>query len=108
MSDGNPEKTSSYSRYPRPNGNGKWLDLVKTIINSQIGGWIIACVVFAIMARWVIQDRAAVYAELSSLRMQAMPMIAESKQIALENKAALAEATRLLEKINRKVNPQDN
>ena len=76
------------SRFPSPS-NGGWAGALKTVLQSQVGGWVIACVVFGFIAHWVVQDREAVYADLANLRERAMPVLYENQKIARENQAML-------------------
>ena len=81
---------SSYS--PR---NGNLIEALKTILQSQVGGWIIACVLFAFLARWVIKDRAEVYSDLAKLRETAMPAILENRRVTLESQIILNETKKI-------------
>lgn len=76
------------------NGNGKAaiLETLKTILASQVGGWIIAVSAIGALSWWIIKDREMVYDDIHSLRDRAMPLIMESKAIAVQNQEAIEEA----------------
>lgn len=86
------------------NGGGKWSELLKTILQSQVGGWMMACVAFSAMAWWIIQDRAALYQDIHSLRDKAMPMIIETKEIADDARNISLENNRVLSEIRSYLN----
>jgi hypothetical protein len=43
---------------------GKYIRIIKLILSSQVGGWFMACLVFAVVAKWVLDDRAKTYDQL--------------------------------------------
>jgi hypothetical protein len=67
------------------NGGSDKIRLFKAILNSQVGGWIAACLVFAFVARWVSNDRNLVYQDLWRLRKEAIDQLTEMKAILYEN-----------------------
>ena len=76
--------------------NGKWSDVVKAVLTSQIGGWLVACIIFFIVARWALRDRTAVYEELSNLRSNVTPMIVDTKAMTVENNRLVHEVKTML------------
>lgn len=61
-----------------------WTDVIKNVLQSQVGGWIMACLLFAIVAWWMSEDRATVYEDLRGLREKAMPLIIENNELLKE------------------------
>ena len=82
-------------------GNGKTtlLETLKTILQSQVGGWVIACLAFGAMAYWIIKDREIVYQDIHNLRDKAMPMILETKAIAEEARDVSTQNNAILSEI---------
>lgn len=93
------------------NGNGKTntiIEMLKTILASQVGGWVLACTAFAVVSYWTIQDRQIVYAENIRIRGEAMHTINEIQKLignasgrALENNEIIREAQKVTEDNNR-------
>jgi hypothetical protein len=79
-------ESSSTSRFPAPNGGNKWLGVFKLLINSQVGGWVAACLIVLFMMWWVSRDRNLVYQDLWRLRKEAIDQLASLKVMAEENK----------------------
>jgi hypothetical protein len=86
------------------NGGSDKVRLFKAILNSQVGGWIAACVVFAFVARWVSNDRNLVYQDLWRLRKEAIDQLAEIKVIIYENNQIAKQIMAKLDWSNRQQN----
>jgi hypothetical protein len=76
------------------NSGSSWAEILKAIMASQVGGWVIACIVFAFVIRWVIHDRAEVYKDVANLRDKAMPAIVVTEETVLRNEKLLQEIAR--------------
>lgn len=63
---------------------GTLVESLKAILQSQVGGWVIACCVTVAVGWWVVKDRELVYKDLHGLREKAMPLIIESNHILKE------------------------
>lgn len=74
------------------NGNNTIVGTFKTILQSPVGGWVVALIGFAALSYWIVQDRAVIYNDMQNLRTEAMPLIRDSKKLAEENKEAIDEA----------------
>lgn len=81
------------------NGGGKWTELLKAVLASPMGGWLMACIAFSAMAWWIIKDREMVYQDIHSLRDKAMPLITETKSVADEARTISYENNRILGEI---------
>ena len=79
---------------------GRILDALKTILQSPIGGWIIAIGVVCYMGWYTMQDRQAIYRDLTHLRETAMPLLTENQRLTLENHENAAVGKRLAEDNN--------
>jgi hypothetical protein len=80
---------------------------VKLLINSQVGGWIAACLVFAFVARWVSEDRNLVYQDLWRLRKEAIDQLASVKTIVQDTNTVARENKDLLKQVLNKMEWQD-
>jgi hypothetical protein len=89
------------------NGNGKSgtiLEALKQILQSQVGGWLLACFAFAFMTWWTLEDRKVIYADMARLREHGMALIMETHDAvsaarggASDNKTLILEAKRMTE-----------
>lgn len=86
------------------NGNGKWTDLFKTVLGSQVGGWVMACVAFGLVMHWTIRDRSEMYRDLQKLRHEAMPLITKTEQIVDQAKTVTEDNNRILQEIRSMMN----
>ena len=91
-------------------GNGKGgtiLEAFKSILQSQVGGWVLACLAFGFMSWWTIQDRATIYADMAKLREHGLELIMETRDAvalarggAAENKVLILEAKKVTDENN--------
>lgn len=88
------------------NGSDK-LRFLRLLINSQVGGWIAACLVFAFVARWVSNDRNLVYQDLWRLRKEAIDQLAAMKIIVEDNNRVVRENNELAKQVLNKLEWQD-
>ena len=80
---------------------GRLLEALKTILQSPIGGWIIAIGVVCYMGWYTMQDRQVIYKDLMHLREQAMPLLTENQKLAEENLESIKSAKLITEDNNR-------
>jgi hypothetical protein len=83
------------------NGGSSWGEVLKTVLQSQVGGWVIACVVFAFVMHRIVLDRASLLKDLQGLRDKAMPSIVSIEQTTLRNE-------KLLQRIADKIGIDEN
>ena len=91
------------------NGGGKWSELLKTVLQSQVGGWMMACIAFSAMAWWIIKDREVVYHDLARLRAETLPVILETRKVVDDARDISADNNRILSEIRSYMNiPLEN
>jgi hypothetical protein len=64
--------------------NGGFLEFFKSILSSQVGGWVAACLIVAAMAWVTYKDRQLLYKEVTDMRSKAMPLIEENNRMGKE------------------------
>jgi hypothetical protein len=93
-----------------PNGTdgikGGFIEALRTILSSPVGGWALAVCVVAYMGWLTMKDRQIVYGDLARLRETAMPLILETKAVSEKNQRMLEDQQRTLAEINRKLDKQ--
>lgn len=60
------------------------LDAFSAVLQSPVGGWVMACVVVAGMAWVTFKDRQIVYKEMVQLREKAIPTVEENNRMLKE------------------------
>jgi hypothetical protein len=93
------------------NGNGKGgnvLEAFKSILQSQVGGWVLACLAFGFMTWWTLEDRKVIYADMARLREQGMAVInatheavGAARGVGTDNRALILEAKKMTEDAKR-------
>jgi hypothetical protein len=63
------------------NGGGGILEAFKAILQSPVGGWVMACVIVAAMAWITFKDRETLYKEIIQLRSELRPLVQEDHQM---------------------------
>jgi hypothetical protein len=83
---------------------GSILEAFKTVLQSQVGGWVLACVAFAFMAWWTLEDRKVLYTDMARLRENGMELIMETHEAVAaargagaDNKVLILETKKLTE-----------
>jgi hypothetical protein len=89
------------------NGNGKGgniLEAFKSILQSQVGGWVLACLAFGFMTWWTLEDRKVIYADMARLREHGLEVINATHEavgavrgVGAENRALILEAKKVSE-----------
>jgi hypothetical protein len=94
--------------------SGTILEAFKTVLQSQVGGWVLACVAFGFMTWWTLEDRKVIYADMARLREHGMEVInatheavstartgsADNRTLILEAKKVTEEAARVTKENN--------
>jgi hypothetical protein len=93
------------------NGDGKGgniLEALKTVLQSQVGGWMLACIAFGFMTWWTLEDRKVIYADMARLREHGMEVInatheavGAARGVGADNRALIMEAKKLTEEAKR-------
>lgn len=86
---------------------GTILEAFKSVLQSQVGGWVLACLAFGFMSWWTIQDRKLIYDDMARLREHGMQLISQTHDaVALarsagsDNKVLILEAKKVTEENN--------
>jgi hypothetical protein len=66
-------------------GGDTKIHMLKAILGSQVGGWIVACIVCVVLVRWISTDRNEVYQDLWRLRKEGLEQLQVLKGVAEEN-----------------------
>ena len=82
-------------------GSSTIIGTFKAILQSPVGGWVVALLGFAALSYWIIQDRAVIYHDMRTLRNEAMPLIKDTKFLAERNQKAIEEANSITVDNNR-------
>jgi hypothetical protein len=93
------------------NGNGKSgniLEAFKAVLQSQVGGWVLACAAFGFLTWWTLEDRKVLYTDMARLREHGMEMITATHEavgaargVGADNRALILEAKKLTEEAKR-------
>jgi hypothetical protein len=93
------------------NGNSKGgniLEAFKTVLQSQVGGWVLACLAFGFMTWWTLEDRKVIYTDMARLREQGMAVInatheavGAARGVGNDNRALILEAKKVTEEAAR-------
>jgi hypothetical protein len=62
----------------------KTLEVFKAVLSSQVGGWIMACLIIAAMAWVTYKDRQILYQEIIQLRTELRPVVEEDNRVLKE------------------------
>jgi hypothetical protein len=62
-------------------GDGKAVEVFKAVLSSQVGGWVMACVIVGAMAWVAYKDRQLLYKEVLDMRTKAIPLIEENNRM---------------------------
>jgi hypothetical protein len=91
------------------NGNGKnsILGLLKSILQSQVGGWVLACGAFGFLSWWTIKDREVLYQDIVRLRTQGMALINETHEVVATAKSFGSDNNQLIREA-RKLDEENN
>jgi hypothetical protein len=89
-------------------GEGNILEAFKTVLQSQVGGWVLACLAFGFMTWWTLEDRKVIYTDMARLREQGMAVInatheavGAARGVGADNKMLILEAKRVTEEAAR-------
>jgi hypothetical protein len=61
--------------------NGGIVEAFKAILSSPVGGWVMACVIVAVMAWMTFKDRQTLYKEIIQLRTELRPVVQEDNRM---------------------------
>jgi hypothetical protein len=64
--------------------NGGFAEVFKAILQSPVGGWVMACVIVAAMAWVTFKDRQTLYREIIQLRTELRPVVEEDNRVLKE------------------------
>jgi hypothetical protein len=64
--------------------NGGFLEAFKAVLQSPVGGWVMACIIVAAMAWMTFKDRQTLYEEIINLRSELRPLVQEDHQMLKE------------------------
>jgi len=64
--------------------NGGFLEAFKAILQSPVGGWVMACVIVAAMAWVTFKDRESLYQEIIKVRTELRPLVLEDHEMLKE------------------------
>jgi hypothetical protein len=83
---------------------GNILEAFKSILQSQVGGWVLACLAFGFMTWWTLEDRKMIYADMARLREHGMEVInatheavGAARGVGADNRALILEAKKVTE-----------
>jgi hypothetical protein len=64
--------------------NGGFAEVFKAILQSPVGGWVMACAIVAAMAWVTFKDRQTLYHEIIQLRTELRPVVEEDNRVLKE------------------------
>jgi hypothetical protein len=64
--------------------NGGFAEVFKAILQSPVGGWVMACAIVAAMAWVTFKDRQTLYQEIIQLRTELRPVVEEDNRVLKE------------------------
>jgi hypothetical protein len=86
---------------------GTILEALQTVLQSQVGGWVLACAAFGFLSWWTIKDREVLYQDVARLRAQGMSLIQETRDVVASAKN-FGDANNQLIREGRKLEEENN
>jgi hypothetical protein len=94
--------------------SGNILEAFKTVLQSQVGGWVLACLAFGFMTWWTLEDRKVIYEDMARLREHGMAVInatheavGAARGVGADNRALILEAKKMTEEA-KKITEENN